>query len=114
MTPQGTTPLTAVYDFLDSVITGTYSVTSNVCTVNATGHNLVVGQKVRLTFTSGTAPSGVYAVASVVNANSYTVALTTANTSGNLSTYPEGMRIYLFNSAGTRVSGTVSWSIRGT
>ena len=114
VTPQGTTPVTAVYDFLDSVITGTYSVTSNVCTVNATAHNLVVGQKVRLSFTSGTAPSGVYTVASVVNANSYTVALTTANTTGNVSTYPQGMRIYLFNSSGARVSGTASWSIRGT
>lgn len=114
VTPQSTTPVTAVYDFLDSVINGTYSVTTNVCTVNATGHSLVVGQKVRLSFTSGTAPSGVYTVASVVNANSYTVALTTANTSGNVSTYPEGMRIYLFNSSGVRVSGTASWSIRGT
>lgn len=114
VTPQGTTPVTAVYDFLDSVIAGTYSVTSNVCTVNATAHGLVVGQNVRLSFTSGTAPSGVYTVASVVSANQYTVALTTANTSGNVSTYPEGMRIYLFNSAGSRVSGTASWSIRGT
>jgi Putative phage tail protein len=114
VTPQSTTPVTAVYDFLDSVVTGTYSITSNVCTVNATAHSLVVGQNVRLSFTSGTAPSGVYTVASVVNANQYTVALTTANTSGNVSTYPQGMRIYLFNSAGTRVSGTASWSIRGT
>lgn len=114
VTPQSTTPVTAVYDFLDSIITGTYSVTSNVCTVNATAHNLVVGQKVRLSFTSGTAPTGVYTVASVVNANSYTVSLTTANTSGNVSTYPQGMRIYLFNSSGVRVSGTASWSIRGT
>lgn len=114
LTPQSTTPVTAVYDFLDSVIAGTYSVTSNVCTVNATAHGLVVGQNVRLSFTSGTAPSGVYTVASVVSANSYTVALTTANTSGNVSTYPEGMRIYLFNSSGSRVSGTASWSIRGT
>jgi len=114
VTPQSTTPVTAVYDFLDSVIAGTYSVTSNVCTVNATGHSLVVGQNVRLSFTSGTAPSGVYTVSSVVSANQYTVALTTANTSGNVSTYPEGMRIYLFNSSGSRVSGTASWSIRGT
>jgi len=113
LTPAGTTPVTAVYDFLDAVISGTYSITSNVCTVSATAHGLVVGQKVRLSFTSGTALSGVYTVASVVNANSYTVALTTANTSGNVSTYSQGMRIYLFNSSGTRVSGTASWSIKG-
>jgi hypothetical protein len=113
VTPAGTTPVTAVYDFKDAVIAGTYSVTSNVCTVNATAHGLVVGQNVRLSFTSGTAPSGVYTVTSVPNANSYTVALTTANTSGNVSTYSQGLRIYLFNSAGTRVSGTASWSIKG-
>lgn len=113
VTPSGTTPVTAVYDFLDSVIAGTYTVTSNVCTVNATAHGLAVGQNVRLIFVSGTAPSGVYTVASVVNANSYTVALTTANTSGNISTYPQGMRIYLFNNSGARVSGTASWSIKG-
>jgi hypothetical protein len=105
--------LTPVYDFKDSVITGTYSVSSNVVTVNATAHGLLAGQKVRLTFTSGTAPNGVYQVASVVNANQYLVNITTANTSGNISTYPESFRIYLFNSAGVRTSGTVSWNVRG-
>ena len=113
VTPQGTTPLTAVYDFQDAVIAGTYSVSANVCTVSATGHGLVVGQKVRLMFGTGTAPPGTYTVASVVNANSFTVALTTANTSGNLTIYSQGMRIYLFNSSGTRVSGTASWSLKG-
>jgi hypothetical protein len=113
VSPNGTTLLTPVYDFKDSVITGTYSVTSNVATVNATAHGLLAGQKVRLTFTSGTAPNGVYQVASVVNANQYLVNITTANTSGNISTYPESFRIYLFNSAGVRTSGTVSWNVRG-
>lgn len=113
LTPAGTSQLTAVYDFQDSVIDGTYSVASNVCTVTATAHDLVVGQNVRLAFSSGTAPSGVYAVASVTNANVYTVAITTANTSGAVSTYPQGFRTYLFNAAGARVSGTVSWSVKG-
>jgi hypothetical protein len=113
VSPNGTTLLTPVYDFKDAIITGTYSVSSNVVTVNATAHGLLAGQKVRLTFTSGTAPNGVYTVASVVNANQYTVNLTTANTSGNISTYPESFRIYLFNSAGARTSGSVSWNVRG-
>lgn len=113
VSPNGTTLLTPVYDFKDSVITGTYSVTSNVVTVNATAHGLLAGQKVRLSFTTGTAPNGVYIVASVVNANQYTVNLTTANTSGNISTYPESFRVYLFNSAGSRTSGSVSWNVRG-
>ncbi len=113
VSPNGTTLLTPVYNFQDAIITGTYSVTSNVATINVTGHDLIAGQKVRLNFTSGTAPNGVYAVASVVNANQYTVNITTGNTSGNISTYPEGFRVYLFNSAGTRVSGTISWSVKG-
>lgn len=113
LTPAGTTSCSAVYDFLDSIITGTYSVTTNVATINATAHGLIAGQKVKLTFSSGTAPSGTYTIASVVNANSYTVAITTANTSGNVSTYPESFRVYLFNSSGTRISGSVSWAVRG-
>jgi hypothetical protein len=113
VSPNGTTLLTPVYNFQGAIITGTYSVTSNVVTISATGHDLIAGQKVRLNFTSGTAPNGVYSVASVVNANQYTVNITTSNTSGNISTYPEGFRVYLFNSAGTRVNGTISWSVKG-
>jgi hypothetical protein len=113
LTPSGNTLNTAVYEFLDTVINGTYTLTSNVATINATGHNLIAGQKVRIVFTSGTAPSGIYTVASVVNANQYLVNITTANTSGNISSYQQGFRVYLFNSAGARASGTVSWSIRG-
>lgn len=113
VSPSGTTLLTPVYNFQDAVLTGTYSVTSNVATINVTGHDLITGQKVRLNFTSGTAPNGVYTVASTPTANQFTVSITTANTSGNISIYPEGFRVYLFNSAGTRVSGTVSWQVRG-
>ena len=109
----GTTRISAVYDYKDSVLTGTYSVTSNVATLNITAHSLIVGQKVRLSFSSGTAPSGVYTVASVPNANSYTASITTANTSGNVSTYSQGLRIYLFDSAGARYSGPASWSVQG-
>ena len=113
ISPNGSTLLTPVYDFKDSVLTGTYSVTSNVVTVSVTAHGLIAGQKVRLNFSSGTAPNGVYTVATLVNANQYTVNLTTANTSGNISTYPESFRVYLFNSAGVRTSGSVSWNVRG-
>lgn len=113
VSPSGTTLLTPVYNFQDAVLTGTYSITSNVATINVTGHDLITGQKVRLNFTSGTAPNGVYTVASTPTANQFTVSITTANTSGNISIYPEGFRVYLFNSAGTRVSGTVSWQVRG-
>lgn len=117
--PVGLTP---IYDYKDAIILGTYSVTSNVCTVTTTQpHGNIVGQKVRLSFTSGTAsPSGTYTVTSITgtaaSSTSFTVALTTANTSGNVSCYSQGMRIYLWNSStGQRYAGnaTVTWAVRG-
>lgn len=105
---------TCNYSFLDSIQSGSYSVTSNVATINITGHDLVAGQKVRLTPSTGGLPIGVYTVASVVNANSYLVNITTANTSGNLTTYPNSFRVFVFDSNGTRQSNTVSWTVRGS
>lgn len=113
LTPKGTTPLTAVYDYRDVVLYGTYSVTGNVATITSTDHQFVVGQQLRLFFTTGSADSGIYTITSVPNANSFTVAITTPNTSGSVSIYANSMRVYLFNLAGTRVSGSVSWSARG-
>jgi hypothetical protein len=110
---QSTSPRYVVYDFKDIVINGTYSITSNVATINATSHGLIQGQKVKLYFTSGTAVSGVYTIASVINANSYTVSITNANTSGNVTTYPNSMTVYVFDTSGTRQSNTVSWNLRG-
>jgi hypothetical protein len=113
LTPAGTTPISAVYDFKDSVMSGTYSVTSNVCTVNVTAHGLETGQKVRLAFLTGTGISDVYTVTKIT-ADQYTVSMTVANTSGNLSSYAQSMRVYAFNSTtGTRQSAKVSWQIRG-
>jgi hypothetical protein len=113
VSPLSTSALIASYDFQDSVLSGTYAVAANVLTVSINSHGLIAGQKVRLAFTSGTAPNGVYTVATKVNDNQFTVSLTTGNTSGNLVMYPEGFRVYLFNNSGTRVSGTVSWSAKG-
>lgn len=113
VSPGGTSRITAVYDYKDTVLTGSYNIVSNVATVDVTAHGLIVAQKVRLNFTSGSAPSGTYTVATAPTANQYTVALTTANTSGNVSTYPQSMRIYLFDSAGSRYTGPASWAVRG-
>lgn len=112
VTPAGTQPRIAVYDFLDQVISGTYTVTNNVATITVANHGLETGQTVRLSFSTGTAPSGVYVVTKV-NANSYTVNITTGNTSGSVTTYPQSMRVYLFDNSGTRQSGQFGWSIRG-
>jgi sulfur carrier protein ThiS len=113
LTPNAVTPLIPVYDFKDTTVFGTYSVNSNVVTINSTNHGLKVGQLVKVFFTTGTAPSGRYIVTQVPNANSYSFALTTANTSGNVSVYPNSMTVYLFNTSGVRQSGTVTWNIRG-
>lgn len=114
LSPLSTTPLTAVYDLHDNTIGGTYSITSGVCTINATGHSLETGQNVRLSFTSGSATNGTYTVTKIT-ANQYTVSVIgQANTSGNVITYPQSMRVYVFNSTtGTRQSAKVSWQIRG-
>ena len=105
----------ALYDFVDTVIAGTYSITTNICTINtgATEHGLKPGQAIRLNFVTGGAPNGVYSVLQEVSLTSYTVSITTANTSGSVSTYPESMRIFLYDLNGTRISGGVSWSVTG-
>ncbi len=112
VSPGGTTPVSAVYDLHNSVMAGTYSVTSNVCTVNFTAHGFVTGQNIQLRFTSGAGVAGVYTITGTTT-DSYTVAMTVANTSGNYSAYPQSFLLYLFNSAGARVSGPASWSVKG-
>jgi len=116
LTPAGssTTPTVSVYDFKDTVITGTYSITSNVATITASNHNLVVGQKVRVYFTTGTGISGAYIIQSVVDTNSYKVNIVTPNTTGAVTTYPNSMIIYSFTSnTGVPVASTTSYQIKG-
>jgi hypothetical protein len=114
LTAAGTTPLTAVYDFRDDTLDGTYSVSSGVCTVTANGHSLETGQRVKLFFSTGTAVTGVYTITKL-NANQYTVSMVgQSNTSGNVITYPQSMRVYVFNTTnGTRQTAKVGWSIKG-
>jgi predicted phage tail protein len=111
-TAASTSANIVVYDFNDNLLSGTYSVTSNVITVNVTSHGFIAGQKVRLGFITGTATTGVVTIATA-STNSFTASLTTADTSGNVSVYPESFRVYVFNTSGTRVSSTVSWNARG-
>jgi hypothetical protein len=109
-----TSSIISVYDFNDTVITGTYSVTSNVATITANNHGLIAGQKVRLYFITGTGISGLYIIQTVVNANSYTVSMVSPNTSGNVTTYPNSMIIYSFTSnTGAAVASTTSYQIKG-
>ena len=116
---NSTQPLIAVCDFLDTSKLGTYSIVSNICTVtiplDAQGisHNLLAGQKVRVFFTTGTAPSGVYTVITSTN-TTYTLAVPVANTSGTINTYPNSMRVYVYNQNGVRQNNVqVSWQVQG-
>lgn len=119
VSPNSTTPLIPVYDYLDTVIPATYSIYSNVCTINTSiphGFSSTIGaagQRVRLEITSSTGISGVYTITSVISTTQYTVAMITTNTTGNVSTYSQGMRVYLYNTSGVRASGAASWAIKG-
>ena len=114
LTPASTTPVLSVYDFKDTVITGTYSVVSGTATINATAHGLIAGQKVRLYFTTGNAVSGMYIIQAVINANSYTVTMASSDTTGSVTTYPNSMIIYSFTpTTGAAVASTTSYQIKG-
>ena len=84
-----TNPNASFVDTGAGVITGgTYSQTTTTITVTRTDHGLVVGQRVALQFTTGSAASGTFAVATVVDANTFTVVtpLTGTNT-GDVTIY---------------------------
>lgn len=111
LTPAGTSPRSCVYDFQDTLITGTYTVASGVVTVNAADHELVVGQNVRLGYLN--ASPEILPVQSVVSAGQFTCATSLPDGSGGVIVYSEGMRVYLFDGAGARASGKISWVVKG-
>ena len=115
LTASGTTPVNAVYDFKDAVFYSTYTVSSNVCSITTPiDHGLVAGQKVRLYFTTGTAPSGVYIVSTVPNVTQFNITLVTTNTSGAVTAYPNSMVVYAFDpQTGSTASTEISYLIRG-
>lgn len=66
-------------------LNGTYSQSGTTVTVTMTAHGMSVGQNVNLSITSGTALSGSYPVATVIDANTFTyTAGTSLTTSGNI------------------------------
>ena len=69
-------------------MTGTYSISSEVNTITSAGHGFSssdVGRIINLDFTSGVGIDNAYTIASIVDANSFTVADTdSGNTSGNV------------------------------
>lgn len=123
LTASSTAPRTCVYDFMDEIYTGTYSIVSNVLTATFTSgsnsgtitdHKLYPGQKVRLSSTTGSVLAGIYTVLTRPTATSITVNIVAANSSGNIYMYPNSMRVYVFDGSGARVDQTVSWTVRGS
>ena len=71
----------------DIAQTGTYNVPgSTTCTVTITAHGLTTGDRVYLGFTSGTATDNSYVV-TVLTTSTFTVTVTSATTSGNVTMY---------------------------
>ena len=71
----------------DVAQTGTYDVPgSTTCTVTITAHGLTTGDRVYLNFTSGTATDNSYVV-TVLTTDTFTVTVTSATTSGNVTMY---------------------------
>lgn len=110
LTPAGTIPKTAVYDFKDAMLSGTYSIVSGTATVNASGHDLLPGQDVMLLYANRDPQR---ATVQTATTNSFTALVDGPNKSGNLQIYSQSMRIYLFDANGSRASGSVSWAIKG-
>lgn len=68
---------------------GTYDVPgTTVCTVTIVNHGLSNGDKVYLNFTSGTSLDESYVVSNVT-ADTFTVTVASATTSGNVTMYPQ-------------------------
>ena len=117
LTPAGTTPVTAVYDFADSVIPGTFVANAGTCTITTNivdGHGLLPGQNIRATFSQGTIPIDVYTIIAVPSSNTLTFNIPLGvSISGNMSFYPNSMLVYTFDRFGAEVSAQVSWAISG-
>jgi hypothetical protein len=65
-------------------ITATYAIAGTVCTITKAAHGHLVGHRIYLTFTSGTGTTGMYLVASVPTADTFTVVHSSMTTSGNV------------------------------
>ena len=74
----------------DVQITGTYSQTAKVVTISINSHGLLVGDRPKITYTSGASVSGQFLITSVADVNTFTVLAAavidndTATTSGNV------------------------------
>ena len=71
-----------------TVISGTYSQTTNTITITITNHGLTNGQRVFVDCLTGTGRDGMYTI-TYIDANSFSVtSAASASTSGNVNVYP--------------------------
>ncbi len=83
-----------------STVTGTYAQSAKTITVTKNSHNLVVGDKPQLTFTTGLSLDDSYAIVTVPDANTFTVtAADSQTTSGNVTIATGLLGRYEFASA---------------
>lgn len=108
---SGTVALTSdisVQATLESVKTGTYSVSGTTVTISITSHGYEVGDLVAIDFTSGTGVDGRYAVATKTD-NTFTVTHgTSITTSGNVSTQRYGVGTVPLSTNAETAAGTVT------
>lgn len=81
LSPAGTTPITALYDYRDYTASGTYTLVGTSCTVGdlTQPHGLIAGQNVNLYFI-GDVPSGIYTITEVLGEYSYRVSISGVST----------------------------------
>ena len=73
-----------IYQLENAFKSGTYALSGNVVTVTRTAHGLVTNDRIHADFTTGTATDGFYQIASAPTADTFTFALTSGNTSGDV------------------------------
>ena len=79
--------------------TGTYSQSGTTVTIAITSHGVAIGDILTIDYTSGSATDGTFAVATVINDNSFTVtAASSATNSGNVSITLSGAGQYVCDS----------------
>ena len=95
-------------------LSGTYSQSGTTVTVAATAHGLLAGSSINVDATSGTAVDGIYTVATVTNANTFTyTAGTSLTTSGNITLLRNTIRAS-FNVSSITDNGTGDYTVNFT
>jgi hypothetical protein len=108
-TPQGSGAgrTAAYFPFPKATAITSWTGNGTTITIAANGHGLLAGDSVRITGSGNTALDGVYTVATVIDANSFTFA-STVNASGSIGTATRRLnRVYIENCvfSGTSDSG---------